>query len=415
MESIGPVLTAAIAVGMMAAAATAQDTVEGSALHPPPPQGTVMQLAGPFHARSAWRLVVSEGAPTRDYGDNDAPGALRLCLHNGPAGPCVSGPVTLPLRKVTSDDAPAWEPHYLLAAKVVHPQGSQAAPLLLIVTGSLNSGDGDQIVATQLLAYDAGKDAFRCVDGERTGRNNNQETRFLDGGPLRGSVVSAEPQDRAPYGYWITLYRPTQTGDYRPVLRYRSAILYNDGNPLAVIDSEAPNIERRLGLWKVGQPIPTASTATPSPAPNRCCAALSSGATDQSLDSGPPSGRPGPDTSHERRRGSSEQRWTRRPATGRAGDRQGSVRAVSPPVRPVSLSPPADAIARRTARLVAMVHELHKAGYQRLRVSPGLSPSGVHWRCSVTCACNVQPDGFTAIDHTDAGGLFAAYSSASPG
>ena len=62
-----------------------------------------------------------------------------------------------------------------------------------------------------------------------------------------------------------------------------------------------------------------------------------------------------------------------------------------------------------------MVHELHKAGYQRLRVSPGLSPSGVHWRCSITCACNVRPDGFTVIDCTDAGGLFAAYTSASAG
>jgi hypothetical protein len=37
------------------------------------------------------------------------------------------------------------------------------------------------------------------------------------------------------------------------VLRYRSATLYNDGNPLAVIESEMPNIERRLGLWKPGQ------------------------------------------------------------------------------------------------------------------------------------------------------------------
>ena len=62
-----------------------------------------------------------------------------------------------------------------------------------------------------------------------------------------------------------------------------------------------------------------------------------------------------------------------------------------------------------------MVHELHKAGYQRLRVSPGLSPSGVHWRCSVTCACNVGPDGFSIIDASEVGGLFAAYTSADTG
>ena len=31
-----------------------------------------------------------------------------------------------------------------------------------------------------------------------------------------------------------------------------------------------------------------------------------------------------------------------------------------------------------------MVGELHKLGYQKLRISPGLSPSGMHWRCAST-------------------------------
>ena len=84
-------------------------------------------------------------------------------------------------------------------------------------------------------------------------------------------------------------------------------------------------------------------------------------------------------------------------------------------VRPVSLAPPASPVARRTGRLVAMVHELHKAGYQRLRVSPGLSPSGLHWRCSITCASNVQPDGFSPRETSAESGLFAPYSSADPG
>lgn len=37
-----------------------------------------------------------------------------------------------------------------------------------------------------------------------------------------------------------------------------------------------------------------------------------------------------------------------------------------------------------------MVHELHKLGYQRLRIAPGLSPSGMHWRCSITHVGNIQ-------------------------
>jgi len=41
------------------------------------------------------------------------------------------------------------------------------------------------------------------------------------------------------------------------VLRFVSATRYGDGNPLAVIDAEMPNIQQRLGLWKPGQPLPT--------------------------------------------------------------------------------------------------------------------------------------------------------------
>lgn len=48
-----------------------------------------------------------------------------------------------------------------------------------------------------------------------------------------------------------------------------------------------------------------------------------------------------------------------------------------------------DPIIRRCQRVLLMVHELHKLGYQRLRISPGLSPSGGYWRCVVTPASNI--------------------------
>lgn len=142
---------------------------------------------------------------------------------------------------------------------MVYLRGPKAAPFLLIVTGSLNSGDSDQIAATQLVAYDADRDAFRRVYGKATGRNNNQEIRFVTDGPLRGSVISAGPQEHLPYGYWITVEKLTPVETYHRVLRYRSANLYGDRNLLAVIDSEMPNIELRLGLRKPGQPIPAPS------------------------------------------------------------------------------------------------------------------------------------------------------------
>lgn len=249
-------LAMAVALVLTNPAVAAQNS-DASQLDRPAPQGRKLDLTKSFHTRSAWRLVVTEGPPTKDYGDNDAPGALTFCLQKGLAGPCVSEPVTLPPPATLPNDPDAWAPHYLLTTKIVYPRGPNAAPLLQIVTGSLNSGDGDQFVSTQLIAYDVERDVFRRVYGKSTGRNNNQEIRFITDGPLRGSVISAEPEDHLPYGYWIVVNELTAAGTYRQMLRYRSATLYADGNPLAVIDSEMPNIQRRLGLWKPGDPIPT--------------------------------------------------------------------------------------------------------------------------------------------------------------
>jgi hypothetical protein len=65
--------------------------------------------------------------------------------------------------------------------------------------------------------------------------------------------------------------------------------------------------------------------------------------------------------------------------------------------RRVSLTPAEDAIVRHATRVLAMVHELHKAGYQKIRVLPYLAPSGGYWRCTITYAANMADDGFTPI------------------
>lgn len=38
---------------------------------------------------------------------------------------------------------------------------------------------------------------------------------------------------------------------------------------------------------------------------------------------------------------------------------------------------------RNSLRLLGMVHELHKQGWQRLRIRASLSGSGFHWRCAI--------------------------------
>jgi hypothetical protein len=79
--------------------------------------------------------------------------------------------------------------------------------------------------------------------------------------------------------------------------------------------------------------------------------------------------------------------------------------------RPISLEPASDAKARRVTRVLAMVHELHKAGYQRIRILPYLSASG-WWRCEITCADNVADDGYTIRPGGDTDDAVARYSSA---
>ncbi len=59
-----------------------------------------------------------------------------------------------------------------------------------------------------------------------------------------------------------------------------------------------------------------------------------------------------------------------------------------------------------------MIHEFHKAGYQRIRFSSGIAPSGMHWRCSITHASNMKCDGLR-IDGANTGDEVAHYSTAS--
>lgn len=225
-----------------------------------------IDLSRPFGARSAWRLIVTQGTPVEDpnYPGEKAPGVVDLCLQKAAAAPCDGRLIAMP-RPPASLPADVWEPHFLSTAQVVYPRGASAPPLLLVRTASRRSGDGDQAIFTQLLAYRPANDQFVQVYAHVTGHNNNQEVRFVASGPLRGSVVSAEPTEDRPFGFWISVNRPAADYTYTQILRYRSATPYGDGNPLAVVDSEMANIEKRLGLWSPGSPSPLPARSCPRP------------------------------------------------------------------------------------------------------------------------------------------------------
>ena len=64
---------------------------------------------------------------------------------------------------------------------------------------------------------------------------------------------------------------------------------------------------------------------------------------------------------------------------------------------------------RRALRVLRIVHEFHKQGYQLLRISPGMAPSGCYWRCAITPKSNIlRSHGAMLCDWE---GLVAPYSS----
>ena len=211
----------------------------------------VLDLSKPFGLASGWRLTATQAPPVDDHGDK-LPGRITLCIQRatGACDPALeSGPI--------DDPEPSFAGfHVLDEARLVHPHGRNAPPFLLVRGSSLWGFNGDRDVITQLITYDRGRHAFRRAYRFQTRLNNNQEVRYFDAGRLKGMVISAEPTSNLPYGYWITVNAPGGAYSYRQLLRYRSATIYGDGNPLGVIDSEMPNIQRRLGLWHAGMPLP---------------------------------------------------------------------------------------------------------------------------------------------------------------
>jgi len=210
-----------------------------------------IDLTEPFGAVTQWTFVVVQdgGQPADDFEDH---GQLFLCLVKAANPDCA-----LHLYEQVRSEMPWFDtPYHLLAGSVVYANRSKSSPLLFLKVGGAVSGDGDCNIATALYKYDKGTDRFIRVFLNLTGRNNNQATRFVEGGPLQGDVIVDNPTENAPYTYWIDVYRAGDSGQYSRILRYRGHTGYSDGNPLAVADSEMPEILHRLGLWQPGDPLP---------------------------------------------------------------------------------------------------------------------------------------------------------------
>jgi hypothetical protein len=61
-------------------------------------------------------------------------------------------------------------------------------------------------------------------------------------------------------------------------------------------------------------------------------------------------------------------------------------------------------------RLLFMIQQLHRLGFQRLRAAPYMAPSGMYWRLAVAPVSNVRRDHGAMV--SDSSGAFVLYSTA---
>jgi hypothetical protein len=209
-----------------------------------------IDLTQPFGTVTQWTFVaVQEGGPPATEIEDHGP--IHVCLVKASSPDCSENPY-----KQAGSGQPSDAPYHLLDSRVVYADQNQSSPVLFLQLCGAEGPNGNCGIATVLYRYEKGADRFIPVFQNLTGHNNNQATRFVEGGSLHGNVIVDYPTENAPYTYWIEVYRPKESGQYVQVLRYRGRTGYGDGNPLAVADSEMPEILSRLGLWKPGDALP---------------------------------------------------------------------------------------------------------------------------------------------------------------
>lgn len=217
-----------------------------------------LDLTQPFRTRSQSALVVLNDPHLAASGS--AP--LAVCFVQRLAAQCTETPLSV------SD--PAFCQWRLIADHIVFAGPGNSRPRLWLKTFFGDSMDGNGIIEGSLFRYDRGTDRFiRVFKYGTVGSNNNQNATFVSHGPIMGDVITDYPTEDAPFTYWVEVYGPRQGGKYVRILRYRGHTGYGDGNPLPVADSEMPEILRRLGHWKPGEPLPT-GTALPVPSKTPC-------------------------------------------------------------------------------------------------------------------------------------------------
>jgi len=208
-----------------------------------------LSLTEPLMTTTPWELVVAKETDiaATDFGDENP---VTICFVHNRNSECTENAL-FPIAN------PSVGSRLFYAFRDARLVNGPSGPMLVITACSRAGGNGNCGIYTLLFVYDQPSDQLRLIFHDVVPRNNNGATRFIEKGPLQGDVISVTPTNNAPYAYFVTLFTQGGTGRYVRILRYRSRTHYNDGNRLAVIDSDMPELLRRRGLWKSTDPLPT--------------------------------------------------------------------------------------------------------------------------------------------------------------
>ncbi len=194
-------------------------------------------LTIPFHTRGNWRFVIRQDPP-QETGLGIEPGNLRFCFVKSRVQSCFDSPFNA-----------------LGSSQIEYPTPKSREPVLVaMVVDHVSVTGGGR--GTLIWGYNANADQFDQIFDRTVNRNTNGEIRLITAGPLAGAVVVDTAGPGPSYRYLIEVYR-LENSEIKQVLSYYGNSKYNDGSGLPVIDAEMAGIERRLHLWKPGDPLPT--------------------------------------------------------------------------------------------------------------------------------------------------------------
>jgi hypothetical protein len=186
-------------------------------------------LTSAFHTKSKWRLVITQEPDSDESPTLSSPGNLHLCFIHKDSPECLDLNYTY---------------NILDGVKIIPSNDTLPWPLLVLTADDFTGGSG-QPKGTLVWVYHSKLDRFERIFENVTSQNHNEETRIIKTGPLSGDIIIDLPTFCHPWPYRIIAYRLSR-GHYVEAFNYLGRTRYEDGDPRPVIDSEMPQIERRL-------------------------------------------------------------------------------------------------------------------------------------------------------------------------